>query len=488
MSAAAAGENGTTYRCFITDSSGNTVISEEAAIHTDPLGFTRQPEDYSCGPTDRACFSVEAYGTDVTYQWQFQRSDGPTWYTSNAPGAQTNAINFLASENFGMSYRCVITDSEGNVAYSDPAKVLADSITWDFEYNADGMRTSRTNGVVTYEYVYNGSQLTRLYITDELDGSQSVMAFAYDASGKPLSLNYNGTRYIYATNIQGDVIAILNADGTAIVTYTYDAWGNPLSVGGTHAATLGADNPLRYRGYVWDQEIGLYYLQSRYYDPQLGRFINADTYTSTGQGFVGNNMFVYCLNNPIRYIDSSGDLPINGIINSQFMAYGGSACAAAPIKPQVPMDEPIEDNTDAISDILTIAGEMALAAYNNLEFSFGIGQGLSAGITVSGIGIDLSAYANYACWKLSGGEWRFGQETYAGITTSLLYDFGVATSDFRDINGEWEGSESWVGMNSNQTSISVFGAKLYALFLGFSIDIGINPIGLCEDIDAIFRK
>ena len=306
MSAAAAGENGTTYRCFITDSSGNTVISEEAAIHTDPLGFTRQPEDYSCGPTDRACFSVEAYGTDVTYQWQFQRSDGPTWYTSNAPGAQTNAINFLASENFGMSYRCVITDSEGNVAYSDPAKVLADSITWDFEYNADGMRTSRTNGVVTYEYVYNGSQLTRLYITDELDGSQSVMAFAYDASGKPLSLNYNGTRYIYATNIQGDVIAILNASGTAIVTYTYDAWGNPLSVGGTHATTLGLDNPLRYRGYVYDNETALYYLQSRYYDPTISRFLNADTVYDLDAGLEGYNLYLYCANDPVGRIDVSG--------------------------------------------------------------------------------------------------------------------------------------------------------------------------------------
>ena len=153
------------------------------------------------------------------------------------------------------------------------------------------------------------------------------MAFAYDASGKPLSLNYNGTRYIYATNIQGDVIAILNADGTAIVTYTYDAWGNPLSISGTMANTLGLDNPLRYRGYVWDQEIGLYYLQSRYYDPQLGRFINADGLVATGQGFIGNNMFSYCLNNPVSRIDDTGERSINlqeGIFSSEARCDGTS--------------------------------------------------------------------------------------------------------------------------------------------------------------------
>ena len=89
--------------------------------------------------------------------------------------------------------------------------------------------------------------------------------------------------------------------------YTYDAWGNILTVTGGMANTLGKANPLRYRGYVYDDETRLYYLQSRYYDPQLGRFINSDVYASTGQGFIGNNMFAYCGNNPVIRIDASGD-------------------------------------------------------------------------------------------------------------------------------------------------------------------------------------
>lgn len=73
-------------------------------------------------------------------------------------------------------------------------------------------------------------------------------------------------------------------------------------------AAIGALNPLRYRGYVYDTETGLYYLQSRYYDPEIGRFINADAFTSTGQGLLGNNMFAYCGNNPVVYEDDSGGM------------------------------------------------------------------------------------------------------------------------------------------------------------------------------------
>ena len=94
-----------------------------------------------------------------------------------------------------------------------------------------------------------------------------------------------------------------------MVSYTYDPWGAPMSVSGSMSATLGAVNPLRYRGYVYDSETGLYYLSSRYYNPVWGRFINADGYASTGQGFTGDNMFAYCNDNPVNYKDSEGTEP-----------------------------------------------------------------------------------------------------------------------------------------------------------------------------------
>jgi len=112
------------------------------------------------------------------------------------------------------------------------------------------------------------------------------------------------------TNGQGDVIGIIRGNGTQVVGYRYDAWGNVKEVSGSMSGTLGKANPLRYRGYVYDEETKLYYLESRYYDPEVGRFINADAYAATGQGFVGNNMFAYCLNNPVNMMDSTGEFSI----------------------------------------------------------------------------------------------------------------------------------------------------------------------------------
>ena len=174
--------------------------------------------------------------------------------------------------------------------------------TWTYTYGADGMRTKKTDGYERYTYVYNGSKLVRLII----DAQESFdFCFTYDASGTPLTITDNdyGYTYYYITNLQGDVIGIKNSSGEQFVTYTYDAWGNDTG----HTVTQLADfNPLRYRGYVYDQETGLYYLQSRYYNPEWGRFINADAYTATGQGFVGNNMFGYCGNNPVIHCDPTG--------------------------------------------------------------------------------------------------------------------------------------------------------------------------------------
>ena len=135
------------------------------------------------------------------------------------------------------------------------------------------------------------------------------MDFIYDNNGKPYAFYYDGTLYYYITNLQGDVIRIIDTAGATICTYTYDAWGNIIAQGGGELASA---NPIRYRGYYYDGETGLYYLGSRYYDPQVRRFINADgaafaTFNTYSNGLTDKNYFAYCDNNPTSRSDDGGE-------------------------------------------------------------------------------------------------------------------------------------------------------------------------------------
>ena len=116
-------------------------------------------------------------------------------------------------------------------------------------------------------------------------------------------MQVNGTTYYYVTNLQGDVMGMVDTSGNSVASYTYDPYGKLLTATGT----LAEKNPLRYRGYYYDSESGLYYLQSRYYDPATRRFVNADSYAGTGQGLIGYNMYAYCNNNAVNYKDSLGN-------------------------------------------------------------------------------------------------------------------------------------------------------------------------------------
>ena len=132
----------------------------------------------------------------------------------------------------------------------------------------------------------------------------------YDESGSPVGFTYNGTEYYYLKNVQGDITGIANANGTVVVEYSYDAWGKVLSVTGSMADTIGQINSLRYRGYYYDTETGFYLTGTRYYDPEICRFINADSMVSgTGKSVQGYNLFAYCFNNPVNMDDPSGNWP-----------------------------------------------------------------------------------------------------------------------------------------------------------------------------------
>ena len=180
-----------------------------------------------------------------------------------------------------------------------------------FAYNSDGIRTSKKSGSVEHIYTLNGSQ-----IVSEAFGS-ILLVYLYDESGAPIGMQYRTSSYeagvfntfYFEKNLQGDILAVYNESGVKVLSYTYDAWGNHTTTWHNSSGTnlYAYYNPFRYRGYYYDTETQLYYLQSRYYNPATGRFINADGYINANGDLIGYNMYAYCSNNPIMCMDPTGE-------------------------------------------------------------------------------------------------------------------------------------------------------------------------------------
>ena len=246
----------------------------------------------------------------------------------------------------------------------------------EFKYNADGIRTSKIVNNVEHIYTLNGSQ-----IVSEAWGD-ILLIYLYDESGSPIGMQYRKSSYAadvfdtfyFEKNLHGDIIAIYTESGRKILEYTYDAWGNH-SVTWTYLMmeTLPAVfNPFRYRGYYYDTETQLYYLQSRYYNPATGRFINADGYISTGTGLIGHNMYAYCNNNPVMYTDESGYIAVSVLVAS--IVIGVSAITGA-----------------TISGITSYrSGNSGLEIAKDVAVGFGVGSAIGgAAVCLSGMTLGL---------------------------------------------------------------------------------------------------
>ena len=235
------------------------------------------------------------------------------------------------------------------------ASMQKDGTTLSFSYNDAGLRTEKTVNGSTRRYIWNSSQL----MADV--GASDAFYFHYSSGGELIGYTYKTadaeTECILVKNQQGDVERVISTDGTILAAYTYDAWGNVL----TSEGSLAAANPIRYRGYYFDTETSLYYLQSRYYDPAVGRFVNGDSLLNGKAGTIGFNLFSYCGNNPLKHVDPSGyffsDIlsfldtvlaEAQNTVSSLTPAYAGCAGVA------------LADGPLPFADILAFAGVMAL--------------------------------------------------------------------------------------------------------------------------------
>ena len=301
---------GSQYRCIAKDFMGHVATSQAGKLASsiasqsawDPeYTVINEPDDYYGRPGDIATFIVEAEGKNLSYQWLYQAPGSDEFVYCTSSDATTNTLRVeMTAESDGAQYRCFITDANGDMGSTRCATVKLDVRDWTMEYEAGGLRTKRSSAEKTYNYIYSGDKLVRMTCGD------NILDFTYDANGAPLTLVTGGKVYYYLTNLQGDVMSIESSDGTPVASYCYDAWGKILACDGALAEL----NPLRYRGYVYDQETGFYYLQSRYYDPAIGRFINADNVISyAGNSLLGCNVFAYCFNNPVNLSDDSAHWP-----------------------------------------------------------------------------------------------------------------------------------------------------------------------------------
>jgi len=221
----------------------------------------------------------------------------------------------------------IVYDGMGN-----PTEYLGNALTWDnirrlmsyvnddytisYTYNDEGIRTSKTVNGVKHEYVLEGSTILFEKYNDV------VVIYFYDEAGAPIGMAYRKASeanleldmedqfefYLFTKNLQGDILNIYSEDGTKVASYNYDAWGNHTVTNYT-SDNIGNFNPFRYRGYYYDSEINFYYLNSRYYDPEIKRFISADSIDiirATPNGLTDKNLYAYCDNNPVMRKDNGG--------------------------------------------------------------------------------------------------------------------------------------------------------------------------------------
>ena len=244
----------------------------------------------------------------------------------------TDIINYSYNETWADRLDCYDGEEISYDAIGNPTSYRGKAMTWNgrsletvtedgvfisYRYDSEGIRTGKIVGNTESEYYYSDGLLSY-----EKRGNKEFY-YSYDSSGNLCRIVYyddNGSyvTYYVATNIRGDVESIYKYDGSLVASYIYDSWGNIVSVQDaegnaiTDTNHIGHLNPFRYRGYYYDTESGLYYVSSRYYDPEVSRWINADStdiLNVEANSIMHCNLYSYCWNNPVNMVDDSGDLP-----------------------------------------------------------------------------------------------------------------------------------------------------------------------------------
>ncbi len=302
----------------------NEMTVDNAEVNISPL--IQSSEDSKNETSEKEAVDEEVLSESIDKSKPYMQTSSEYDYTGNYVTSETNEQGSTTKYSYDtngnpLSYR------DGMSFEWENGRILKKINTSDksvqMSYDSNGMRTQKSvDGVKTNYYYDSNKNLIAL-----VKGNDTLL-FYYDSDGSATSFSYNGTMYFYVKNLQGDVVRIIDLSGTEVASYVYDAWGNIKDTKGE--PTIREINPIRYRGYVYDTETSLYYLQSRYYDPFTGRFLNADIYCDTGTSTpLSTNMFAYCENNPILNVDFDGYMSAAAAASSFAASYGLSLGGAA---------------------------------------------------------------------------------------------------------------------------------------------------------------
>ncbi len=401
---------------------------------------------------------IKSYGyTDTTWKDKLTSYNGES-ITYDQIG---NPLQYRDGYNFTWSNGRQLTGITGN------------STNVSFVYNADGLRTSKTSGRITTEYYWLEGVLL-----GQKTGN-NIITYLYDENGAVYGMKYNDNYFYYAFNAQGDVVGIIHESGNVIARYEYDAWGNILSVttntgidisqSTNHIANI---NPIRYRGYYYDNETGFYYLQSRYYDPITQRFLNADGVIAGTSGSVnGYNLFVYCFNNPVNLNDSEGNWPkwIKNTVNK--------------------VKETVKNVVNTVKKAVKKTAEKVKPAVKKVVSAFtlelGVGMGLKGGVHTGGVTVDAGMKSDAFTAVLNSEHSKIGQRQEAGLTVSVgPVAIGPLQSDWIPVteNDTYETEFTWI----NDASVLEFGAELYIMY-GATFNLSIDLDILSEGVVMIFE-
>ena len=312
----------------------------------------RDHEKVKSAPTTQLVSQIAiSDGRTISYEYDAEERitrvtdsvDGVTEYTYDALGqlltetVNGEVVNSMEYDNYGnivkkngktytygnATWKDLLTGFDGKTieydAQGNPTNYLGHTLTWEkgrqlksfdcntYTYNANGIRTSKTVNGVLHTYTLDGTKILR----EAWNGSTLVPL--YDTEDAVCGILYNHIPYYFIKNLQGDIITIVDKDAKTVARYTYDAWGVPTITHDSSDCNIATINPFRYRSYYFDQEIALYYLQSRYYDASVGRFTSVDDPTiinnASNTASVSTNKYCYCQNSPSNDTDECGSIP-----------------------------------------------------------------------------------------------------------------------------------------------------------------------------------